>query len=336
MARRPFRIGGDRQPALDIVSYGRRGAGHPAVFTPAQVAQIARTVRRTPEVMVKVSGGGSTPGAVAAHFQFISRNGELEMETGDGGHMQGKDDVKSLVENWGLDLDAMTVRDNNRMRGGRTPTPKLVHNIVLSMPARTPPGKLLAASRAFAREEFGLQHRYALVLHTDQDHPHVHLVVSAHRLESGRLNIRKADLRRYREQFARQLRAQGVAANATPAQIRGRLSDHQRDGVYRPALRHESKDEWERAWAMTQVPNSGTTGEAAIPSRIAETAATVRQDWRSVSATLMRQGMDSLAREVEQYVHSLRVPKTRHGREVRRLQQAPSAPPPPRQLELVR
>jgi hypothetical protein len=299
------------------------------------VAQIARTVRRTPEVMVKVSGGGSTPGAVAAHFQYVSRNGELELETGDGDHVQGKDEMKSLVEDWGLDLDAMTDRDNFRMRGGRTPTPKLVHNIVLSMPARTPPEKLLAASRAFAREEFGLQHRYALVLHTDQDHPHVHLVVSAHKLERGRLNIRKADLRRYREQFAQQLRAQGVAANATPAQLRGRLSDHQRDGVYRPALRHESKVEWERTWTATQEPNAGAESDVATPSRIAETVATVRQDWRSVSATLMRQGMDSLAREVERYVQSLSAPKTRQGREADRLRKA-RATPEPRQLELVR
>ena len=79
----------------------------------------------------------------------------------------------------------------------------------------------------------------------------MHLVVSAHRHQGGRLNIRTADLRRYREQFAQQLRAQGVVANATPAQLRGRLSDHQKDGVYRPALRHESKVEWERAWAAT-------------------------------------------------------------------------------------
>ena len=335
MARQGFRVGGDRQPALDIVSYGRRGPGQPERFTPEQVAQIARTVRRTPEVMVKVSGGGSTPGAVAAHFQYVSRHGELDMETGDGDRVQGKDEVKSLVEDWGLDLDAMTDRDNYRMRGGRTPTPKLVHNIVLSMPARTPPKKLLAANRAFAREEFGLQHRYALVLHTDQDHPHAHLVVSAHRHEGGRLNIRKADLRRYREQFAQQLRAQGVAANATPSQLRGRLSDHQRDGVYRPALRHESKVEWERAWAATQAPNSGAATDVATPSRIAETAATVRQDWRSVSATLLRQGMDSLAREVEHYVQSLRVPKTRQGREADRLRKA-RATLEPRQLDLVR
>jgi hypothetical protein len=48
---------------------------------------------------------------------------------------------------------------------------KLVHNIVFSMPHGTPPQKLLAAARHFAQEKFALQHRYAMVLHTDHDHP---------------------------------------------------------------------------------------------------------------------------------------------------------------------
>ncbi len=177
--------------------------------------------------MVKVSGGGRTPGAVGAHFRYISRRGELELETDDGVQRQGKDVPAMLVEDWNLDLDGALDRWERIERGGRVAVPKLVHNIVLSMPAGTSSARL--------------------VLHTDQDHPHMHLVVSTHRLDGGRLNIRKADLRRWREQFARQLRRQGVEANATPALIRGRLSDHQRDGIYRAALRRESRVEWERA-----------------------------------------------------------------------------------------
>jgi hypothetical protein len=107
--------------------------------------------------------------------------------------------------------------------------------------ANTPPARLLAASRDFAREEFALKHRYAMVLHTDQAHPHVHLVISAHNIHGGRLNIQRANLLRWREQFASHLRNHGVEANATPAQLRGRLSDHQRDGIYRSAQRGESR-----------------------------------------------------------------------------------------------
>jgi hypothetical protein len=332
---KPSRIGGNRQRMFDLVSYGRRGPGHPDRFTPEQIAQITRTVRRTPEVVVKVSGGGNTPGAVIAHFQYISRKGELELETGDGEQVRGKDEITSLVESWDLDLDAMEDRHNHRMRGGRTLTPKLVHNIVLSMPARTPPERLLAASRSFAREEFGLQHRYALALHTDQDHPHVHLVVSAHRFEGGRLNIRKADLRRYREQFALQLRAQGVAANATPTQIRGRLTDHQRDGIYRSALRGESSVEWERERKDSLPTGPGQSGEVRSQSIIAETAGAVRRDWLAVTGTLRSQGLDQLAAEVERYQESLTVPKPRR-RSERKLSTKDPIGIRPKQIELIR
>ena len=90
MAKHPFRIGGNRQPALDVVSYGRRGSGRPERFTSEQVAQIARTVRRAPEVMVKVSGGGNSLGAVAAHFRYITRKGTLELERDDGERGTGR------------------------------------------------------------------------------------------------------------------------------------------------------------------------------------------------------------------------------------------------------
>jgi hypothetical protein len=36
---------------------------------------------------------------------------------------------------------------------------KLVHNIVLSMPSPTPPERVLAAAKVFAREKFGAKHR---------------------------------------------------------------------------------------------------------------------------------------------------------------------------------
>jgi hypothetical protein len=54
-----------------------------------------------------------------------------------------------------------------------------------------------------------------MVLHTDEPHPHVHMVVKAMSEQGGRLNIRKATLREWRRGFARHLRTPGIAANAT-------------------------------------------------------------------------------------------------------------------------
>jgi hypothetical protein len=57
-------------------------------------------------------------------------------------------------------------------------------------------------------------------LHTDQKHPHVHLVVKAEAVRGRRLHIDKQLLRVWREDFARLMSEHGIAANAMPA-IRG-------------------------------------------------------------------------------------------------------------------
>src|ERR1044072_6057354 len=231
MTRRPFRVQGSDRPLLDIFSVGRAGPQSLLHFSRAQIEQIARTVRRTPEVMVKTTGGGTSGGAVSAHFGYISRHGELEIETDEGERIP-KEDQKEFLEDWHLELTAGQYR---AARDGKQEARKvkLVHKIVLSMPAPTPPEKVLAAARIFAREKFALQHRYALVLHTDQAHPHVHMVVKAEGEHGRRLHIDKEMLREWREDFARMMREQGVAANATPRVARGRNKGATKDPIYR-------------------------------------------------------------------------------------------------------
>ena len=108
------------------------------------------------------------------------------------------------------------------------------------MPAGTPPEKVQAAVRNFAREEFALKHRYVMALHTDEPHPHVHLVLKARSEDGQRLYLRKATLRQWREGFASHLRALGVAANATPRYVRGEITPQKPDGIYRARARVES------------------------------------------------------------------------------------------------
>jgi hypothetical protein len=163
LAKRLVRLPTDGPRFFEVVSYGRAGAQMPGRFSRAQIDQISRTVRHTPEVMVKVTGGGTKRGAVAAHFAYLSRQGTLEIETDEGERTGRREEHKRLLDDWHLELTAGQYR---REKDGpaRRPT-KLVHNIVLSMPAPTPPDKVLAAARQFAREKFR-QHRYAMVLHT--------------------------------------------------------------------------------------------------------------------------------------------------------------------------
>jgi type IV secretory pathway VirD2 relaxase len=101
------------------------------------------------------------------------------------------------------------------------------------MQAGTPPDEVLGGGRNFAREQFALQHRYVSVLHTDEPHPHVHLVQKAVSEQGVRLNITKATLRHWRSEFARHLRVLGVAANATERAVRGETKTSKKDGIYR-------------------------------------------------------------------------------------------------------
>lgn len=227
------------RPLLDIGSFARPGPGRRNRLSPEELALIGRTVRRTPEVMVKVLTKDSNHlRSVARHLNYIGRQGNLELETDDGDRLQGREAGQQLVENWDLDLDQD--RQDSRLSTGRGRAPKLVHKIMLSMPPGTPAKGVLEAVRNFAREEFAIKHRYVLALHTDEPHPHVHLVVKAVSEQGVRLNIRKATLRSWRREFARHLRDQGIAANATERAVRGETRAHKTDGIYRATLRGDS------------------------------------------------------------------------------------------------
>src|SRR6266404_2112728 len=240
------------QPLFDLFSFARRGADRRDHLSPGEIQQVARTVRRTPEVMVKVlSKSANTLAAVKKHLEYIGRKGELDFETDDGERLRGTHVGKDLVEDWDLDLDEGRRKSELTGTRGREPA-RLVHKVIFSMPAGTLPEKVHSAVKNFAREEFALKHRYAMALHTDTDRPHVHLVIKAISEQGQRLHIRKATLREWRSEFARHLRALGVAANATPRYVRGETNFRKPDGIYRASLRGESTYMRERAEAVAQ------------------------------------------------------------------------------------
>jgi len=173
----------------------------------------ATVVRRAPQVMVKVTGGGRGMKAIAAHFRYISKNGRLDIEDERGETMRGKDTLYELAEDWRL---GGTLIDDIAEPGQR----REAFNIMLSMPRGTDPLTVQWAAREFARVEFA-DHRYVMVLHDHQAHPHVHLSVKAASKQGKRLNPRKADLQRWRESFAERLRERGIDAQASPQITRG-------------------------------------------------------------------------------------------------------------------
>ena len=298
------------ESVLDIGSYGRRSPSPRHSLSIGQIKQIARTVGRTPEVMLKViNKGSSSSGAVQGHLGYIGRKGEVELETDDGEILRGEDFGNALVEEWNLDLIEKRGKNNLTPNKPKQP-PRLVYKLIFSMPAGTPPEKVQAAVRNFAREEFGLKHRYVMALHTDQPHPHVHLVLKARSDEGQRLYIRKATLREWREGFAHHLRALGVAANATPRHVRGETRLRKPDGIYRAMLRGESTHFRKRVEVVFGELVKGELQVESGKAKLLRTSKEVRRGWLAVSDELTRQGYSEAASQVRRYVEQMPSPLT--------------------------
>jgi hypothetical protein len=306
MKKRVVDLRGDG-PILDIVSYGRAG---PARLTRAQLEVIALTVRRAPEVMVKVSGGARTLAGVEQGLRYLGRDGKLSLES-DAGYLLGvKGFDADVVRDWNLDLEAHRRQTLRAVRTHRKPL-KLVHNLVFSMPPGTPPESVLKALRKFTEKAFGEMYRHAMVLHTDERHPHVHVVVKATSEDGRRLYIRKPTLRTWRQQFAENLRELGVSANATERVVRGQTKRSKRDGIYRAVQRGDST----YLRALTRKARADMA-RGVMDSGMVELLATRRNvvaGWQALGTHLRGAGYFELADRVDRFVE--RMPPVRTDRE---------------------
>lgn len=201
------------RPVLKSGGRGGQKGGANAVTASAQdKARLARVAAKAPEVMVKITGRTKDAGHLRAHLEYISRNGEIPLETRDGVYVPGREGVHDLADDWKADVES-----DPRHRAN---SPYSI-NVILSMPPGTHPRKLTEAVRDFASETFGARHDYVFAYHNDTKHPHVHLTIRPVGDDQQRLNPRKADLEQWRQTFAQKLRDRGVEAEATPRRARG-------------------------------------------------------------------------------------------------------------------
>jgi hypothetical protein len=200
-------------------------------------AQLARTLKHAPEVMVRIvnpASGSQGMGAVRRHFRYISRHGAVALEDQDGRHVLGLDALRDLTDAWKWGGWGIPEKSAHRE----------VFNLVLSMPAGTDREAVFGAARDFASQEFGDGRAYVFAAHDDEPHPHVHLSVQARGLDGRRLQLHRYDPQRWRERFAEQLRTRGVEANATSRFTRG-----QTQRVPKPTVAHMlARGETPRYW----------------------------------------------------------------------------------------
>lgn len=260
-------------PRLDALTHRKAGVIR---------RRIESVVRRAPQVMVKVTGGGRGMGAIAAHFRYISKNGRLDIVDDRGEIRSGKDAVRDLVEQWRY-AGSLIEEESHRREA---------FNIMLSMPSGTDAGILEKAVTEFAHQELA-GHRYVIVLHEHQANPHVHLSVRAEAADGKRLNPRKADLHRWRETFAEKLRGWGVEAEATRQASRGESRN------YEPLWRLKAKQDGR----LRGTQAVGKTGEPAYRSR-----ADAMVSWANILKALANSEQEDdrkLAQQVDAFVRGV-------------------------------
>lgn len=163
------------------------------------------------EVMVKITSFGKGGAHVKAHLDYITRNGEVEIENDRGEVFKGKGEVKAFFKDWEAEFNA----------GKRWKNRRDTMHLVLSMPETVDPVSVKEAVREFTKATFSHNYEYVFALHTDEPHPHCHITVKCLGFDGRQLNPRKDDLQEWREVFADKLRDQGIDAEATGRRSRG-------------------------------------------------------------------------------------------------------------------
>tara|TARA_R110002124_G_scaffold278873_2_gene451087 strand:+ start:6638 stop:7864 length:1227 start_codon:yes stop_codon:yes gene_type:complete len=168
-----------------------------------------KVARGVPQAVVKITSHNHGRIAVKARLDYISREGELMIETETGERLLGKEDTQKLLNEW--------VEDFGSRKNGRDAT-----CIVLSFPKDVDHGTAYSIAQEFLEEQYRDNYRYAFAAHEDTDNYHVHAVIKTVGLNGGSLPTYKADLREWRINMAEKAREHGLALDASPRFARGR------------------------------------------------------------------------------------------------------------------
>lgn len=245
-------------------------------------AVLARVVRKSPEVLVKVTGRKKGAEHLGAHLSYIGRNGEIAIETRDGELISDKGEVQQIAQEWS---DSLYWRQRATVSGVA---------MVFSMPEGTNPDTVRQAVRATAERMLGDSHDYVMALHTDTPRPHVHLTVQAEGLDGQRFDPRREDLFNFREAFSEELRSRGVECEATPRWTRGQgragtsmALAQMREKIRRGASRQPTEADLRQAREALDIA-SGKAQSPVFVARAKERWETTRQGYERAADRLDR------------------------------------------------
>jgi len=207
-------------------------------FQPVKQKSGRHTVRRGgPQSFVKVIRNGGTTNAkgMKAQMNYLTQKGEVELELSDlyfGAKLE-KEEWDELIESW--DVTGINKGDFDK-----------THHIVVSFPHHTDRDAAKRVGRAWAAEMFssgnyGDVYDYYTAYHTDQQHPHMHIVVNRRGMEHGNwLSIHREGAFNYttfRDVQVQLAAEEGINLQATSRYSRGVSDRPFPDAEYRRAER---------------------------------------------------------------------------------------------------
>lgn len=187
-----------------------------AARTAHSIKSLSRISNRSPQVVVKITSRVHGAANTVSSFSYISRVSVSEKEdiplisSDREKPLTSAQEMLELAREWQSHAEA-----GNARRKGATAIA-----MVFSMPPGTTAEKVKDAVVELAKEDFA-NRSWVAALHTDEPHPHVHLVIAAANDDGKRFNPDRAFLQHCRERFAEKLRDRGIKADASRSVARG-------------------------------------------------------------------------------------------------------------------
>ena len=167
------------------------------------VAAISRTVKKKPEVMVKMTGRQNGQAHVAENFSYIARLGwgedkELELLTSEGKIITNRKEMSALAREWHLHETA----DITRLR--KRAEPETV-SLVLRIPDGVTSAQMVTIAETFAAKEMAGR-ECNIKLNMKHDKPHILMSIAGKNVALSYLSVSEEDLTNYRKHLAQELR----------------------------------------------------------------------------------------------------------------------------------
>ena len=220
---------GRRNPEKDEeIKFGRRVYAHepkggssrlfPSYGGMSSRAKAEKFARGTPEAMIKIDRASiKSQKHLTEAGRYISRNGKLECEDGDGYVISDTDTLDARMEDWADKDKAERAESSSRQRFA------MARRIIVSTPTGTDPETLKKAVREFAQQELGARgYEYIWTLHLDTDNPHAHILVRSVSKDGQRLHYSRREVNALRERWCVVAEKYGIDLNATSRAVRGK------------------------------------------------------------------------------------------------------------------